>query len=149
MAKKYGINFPFRDSSVGDFFNMTVTPEKEIRTNMIHLILTRKGSRYYMPDFGTRIYDYIFDMNDNTTYEQISSEIRESVRKYIPNVEITNLTVENAENDLEEISTQQIEDERLFRVSGDSEKPYTAKVKIEYSINSSSFSSSDFIIINI
>lgn len=149
MAKKYGINFPFRDSTVGDFFNMTQTPEKEIRTNMIHLILTRKGSRYYLPDFGTRIYDYIFDMNDSTTYEQINSEIRESVKKFIPNVEITNLLIENMEGSSNDELINQTEDERLFRILSDEQKPHTAKIKIEYSINSSSFSSSDFIIINI
>jgi hypothetical protein len=41
------------------------------------------------------------------------------------------------------------EDERLFRVGTDSTNPYTAKVKIDYTVNNDAFSSSDFIIINI
>jgi hypothetical protein len=41
------------------------------------------------------------------------------------------------------------EDARLFRVSDYSTKPYTAKVKIDYTVNNGTFSSSDFIIINI
>ena len=46
-------------------------------------------------------------------------------------------------------SYSQDEDERLFRISDNSTIPYTAKVKIEYTVNNGAFSSSDFIIINI
>ena len=37
---------------------------KKIRADLLHLILTRKGSRYYLPDFGTRIYEFIFEPMD-------------------------------------------------------------------------------------
>ena len=39
MATRYGIEYPFRDSSKGDYLNMTEIPEKEVRANLIHLIL--------------------------------------------------------------------------------------------------------------
>jgi len=150
MRNTYGIDFPFRESDKGDFFKMTETPEREIRADLIHLLLTRKGSRYFLPDFGTRLYQYIFDMNDNITFNLIESEIRESVKKYIPNLEITKLEVISAESDEDTLtSVNQQEDERLFRVSDMSNKPYTAKVKIEYILNNGTFSSSDFVIINI
>jgi len=99
MAVTYGIDYPFRDSPKGDYLNMTEIPEKEIRANLIHLILTRKGSRYYLPDFGTRIYQYIFDQNDAITYNLIEEEIREGVKKFIPNLDITNISITSAEDD--------------------------------------------------
>jgi phage baseplate assembly protein W len=146
----YGIDFPFRDSLKGDFLNMTQTPEREVRANLIHLLLTRKGSRYYLPDFGTRLYEYIFEQNDSVSFSLIEEEIRESVRKYIPNLDINSIEVMSAEDDPDESqSFSQDEDERLFRVSDASTKPYTAKVKIDYTVNNGAFSSSDFIIINI
>jgi hypothetical protein len=56
----------------------------------------------------------------------------------------------SAEDDPSETTTfTEDEDERLFRVSTNSMKPYTAKVKIDYTVNNGPFSSSDFIIINI
>jgi phage baseplate assembly protein W len=150
MAVKYGIDFPFRDSQKGDFLNMTETPEREVRANLIHLILTKKGSRYYLPDFGTRIYEFIFDQNDFVTWGLIEEEIRESVKKYIPNLDINSITVTAAEDDPNNMmSVNEMEDERLFRVSDYSTKPYTAKVKIDYTVNNGAFSTSDFIIINI
>lgn len=150
MAATYGIDFPFRDSLEGKFLKMTGTPEREIRADLIHLLLTKKGSRYYLPDFGTRLYQYIFDQNDAVTFGLIESEIRDSVKKYIPNLDLTSIVVVSAEDDPDQISSlQENEDNRLFRISSQSEKPHTAVVKIEYTVNNGAFTSSDFIILNI
>ena len=150
MATTYGIDFPFRDSLKGDYVKLTTTPEREVRANLIHLLLTRRGSRYFLPDFGSRLYQYIFDQNDSVTFDLIEDEIRDSVKKYIPNLDITKLDVMSAEDDPDTDRTfSQDEDERLFRVSDNTTKPHTAVVKIEYTVNNGAFSSSDFIILNI
>lgn len=145
----YGIDFPFMDSGLGSYLKMTTTMDKEIRANLVHLLLTKKGSRYFLPDFGTRLYEYIFDQNDVITYNHIEDEIRESVRKYIPNLEIKSIIITSAEDSPDEKMVSQQEDERLFRISDSSSKPYTAKVRIEFESNTGAFSKSDFIIINI
>jgi len=146
----YGIDFPFRDSFVGNYVKMTGTPEKEVRADLIHLLLTRKGSRYFLPDFGTRLYEYIFEENDSVTFSQIEDEIRSSVANYIPNLDINSIEIVNAETDPTYVpSANQNEDTRLYRVSTDADKPYTARVTINYTVNNGSFSSSDFVIINI
>lgn len=146
----YGIDFPFRNSPYGDYLKLTGTPEREVRADLIHLLLTRKGSRYFLPDFGTRLYEYIFNQNDTVTHTYIEDEIREGVRKYIPNLDINSIDIlRGDELEDEPTSYTEDEDERLFRVSDSSAKPYTAKVKIDYTVNNGTFSSSDFIIINI
>jgi phage baseplate assembly protein W len=151
MAVTYGIDFPFRDSQKGDFLSMTEIPEKEVRANLVHLLLTKKGSRYFLPDFGTRIYEYIFDQNDIITFNLIEEEIRDGVKKYIPNLDINSIDIMSAEDDpdSDEKTFSETEDERLFRVGNTSSKPYTAKVKIDYTVNNGAFSTSDFVIINI
>jgi len=149
-GKTYGINFPFRDSYDGKYLDLSTDSTQETRTDLIHLLLTRKGSRYFLPDFGTRIYEYIFDQNDMVTFNLIEEEIRDGVKKYIPNLDINSINIMSAENDPDETTSfSQEEDERLFRVSEQANKPYTAKVKIDYTVNNGAFSSSDFIIINI
>jgi len=151
MAVTYGIDFPFRDSQKGDYLSMTEIPEKEVRANLVHLLLTKKGSRYFLPDFGTRIYEYIFDQNDIITFNSIEEEIRDGVKKYIPNLDINSIDIMSAEDDpdSDEKTFSETEDERLFRVGNTSSKPYTAKVKIDYTVNNGAFSTSDFVIINI
>jgi phage baseplate assembly protein W len=146
----YGINYPFRDSTVGDYVSMSTTPEKEVRANLIHLLLTRKGSRYFLPDFGTRLYEYIFEQNDSVSYQQIEDEIREGVKTYIPNLDINSIKITNAEKDEENpVMPQEEQDGRLFRTSDSASKPYTAIVRIDYTVNNGAFSTSDFVIINI
>ena len=146
----YGIDYPFRDSQIGNYLRMTSTPEREVRADLIHLLLTRKGSRYFLPDFGTRLYEYIFDQNDVVAFNHIEDEIREGIRKYIPNLDVNSIAIMSAEDDPETPSMpQEDEDARLFRVSDDSSKPYTARVKLDYTVNNGTFSTSDFIIINI
>jgi phage baseplate assembly protein W len=146
----YGINFPFRDSFDGRFLDLSSTIEEEIRTDLIHLLLTRKGTRYFLPDFGTRLLEYIFEPLDGPSFSAVESEIRDSVAKYIPNLVITNIAVYDASTEEEDPNVTVISgDERVFRVPGIGTKEHTAKVRLDYKITSNVFESSDFIIINI
>ncbi len=178
----YGIGFPFSESAVGNYFNLTTTTSQEIRTDLLHLLFTRKGSRYYLPDFGTRLYEFIFDPLDGETFEGIKSEIQTQVEKYIPNLIINSITVapyteneksqslsdavykskipEYSKGEVTTITatdsqttggrvTQEYNYYDIFRLPGQGVQDYTAKIKIEYTDNNSSFGSREFIIINI
>lgn len=145
----YGINFPFRNSLTGNYLDLSETKDEEIRTNLIHLLLTRKGSRYFLPDFGTRLYEYIFEPLDGPTFSEIEAEIRQSAEKYIPGVKITKIDVYDASTEYEESGTVVTNGQKEFKVPNISEKEHTAKVKIDYIITDGAFESSDFIIINI
>jgi phage baseplate assembly protein W len=149
-GKTYGINFPFRDSYDGKYLDLSTDSTQETRTDLIHLLLTRKGSRYFLPDFGTRLYEFIFEPLDGPTFSDIESEIRESAGIYIPGITITNISI-TAASDGEEDKGSYINDndERVFRVPNISDNEHTAKVKIDYTINNDAFNSSDFVIINI
>ena len=78
----YGINFPLRQSLKGQYLSLSETPDEEIRTDLVHLLLTRKGSRYYLPNFGTRLYEYIFEPLDGDTFSTLRSEIEESISTF-------------------------------------------------------------------
>ena len=146
----YGINFPFGDSLTGKYLNLSETPSDEIKNNLIHLLLTRKGSRYFLPDFGTRLYEYIFEPLDGPTFSDISAEIRQSVEDYMPNLKITNISVIPASAGEENKGTYiNQDDQREFRVTNISQLEHTAKIKIEYTITETAFDTTDFIIINI
>ena len=111
--------------------------------------MTRKGTRYYLPDFGTRLYQYIFEPLDGPTFSEIESEIRDSVDEYLPNLKITNISIKAASDGEEDKGTYVEGDERVFRVPGISEKEHTAKVRIDYVVTNDAFNPSDFVIINI
>jgi phage baseplate assembly protein W len=146
----YGISFPFVDSFTGRYLDVTESTEGEIRGNLIHLLLTRKGTRYYLPDFGTRLYEYIFEPLDGPTFSEIESEIRDTIRVYMPNLQVTNITIEDASMGLEDKgNTLNQFGEREFKVTNISQLEHTARIKIDYKITNSAFQSQDFVIINI
>ena len=146
----YGINFPFNESFVGRYLDISDTTDEEIRSNLVHLLLTRKGTRYFLPDFGTRLYEYIFEPLDGPTFSDIEAEIRDSVEKYIPGIQITNIRITDASQEVEDKGSYiNSQGEREFTVQGIAELEHTAKIKIDYKSTSSAFESSDFVIINI
>ena len=151
-GKTYGINFPFQDSTDGKYLSLSQTTDEEIRTDLLHLILTRKGSRYYLPDFGTRIYEFIFEPMDGTTFQAIKEDVTNAVEKYIPNLTINDVTITPYLEDLEaqgEINMDKIGVGGIYRLPGRGVEEYTAKLRIDYTITDSTFQSKDFIIINI
>ncbi len=149
----YGIDFPFTDSVRGDYLRLTETPEEEIKANLIHLLLTRKGSRFYLPDFGTRLYEYIFEPLDSPTFDSIESEIRDQVDKYIPNLRIENVIIEGLTEESDSAPNEDVlggvNESKLLRIPDRSTAEHTARVKIDFTITTDVFQTRDFVIINI
>jgi phage baseplate assembly protein W len=174
----YGLHFPFLKSPVGSYVRATENTEDEIKSNLLHLLLTRRGTRYYLPDFGTRLYEFIFEPLDAQTFNAMKDEIYEQVRIYIPNLTITNISIipytevtdaqeprpRLAYNPKDFVSTgeffelfeqgETLTDKEsaqydIIRIPGPNTADYTAKIKIEYIDESSAFGSRNFVIINI
>ena len=150
----YGINFPFRDSRRGDYLELTELEAQQIKSDLIHLLLTRKGSRYYLPEFGTRLYEFLFEPFDGLTFDAIQSDIRDAVQNFMPNLLLNQVTILPADP-MEEIdsnlgvNTLGTSESPIFRLPGKGTSEYTAKIRIDYSNNRTTFGQSDFVIINI
>jgi len=147
----YGVNFPFKESPYGFYLDLSDNTNEEIRSSLIHLLLTRKGSRYFLPDFGTRLYEYIFNPLDGLSFGDIESDIRVACETYMPNLLITSVKVYAASD--EEFETVVLSNGAIinntYNMPGQSTRDYTAKVRIDYQIKNNTFASSDFVIINI
>jgi phage baseplate assembly protein W len=102
MAKTRYINidFPFKDSKKGFYLELNQTDKDAIRADLLHLLLTNKGERLYLPDFGSDLRKYIFEPNDNVTHSNIKDNLNDTISKYIPNLTVDSIKFEN--NDLEE-----------------------------------------------
>lgn len=150
----YGLNFPFRNSNRGDYLELTQLEAQEIKADLIHLLLTRKGTRYYLPDFGTRLYEFLFEPFDGLTFDAIESDIREAVSNYMPNLLLNSIVISPADPQEEvDIATGQnsigSSESPIYRFPGKGTSEYTAKIKIDYSTDNNTFAQSDFVIINI
>ena len=150
----YGLDFPFADSTQGDYLALTETQFQQIRSDLLHLILTRKGSRYFLPTFGTRLYEYLFEPYDGLTFDAIEADIRDSVQTFMPNLLLNKITIEPADPS-EEVPLAKgslipgTARDYVYRVPGKGTSEYTAKVRIDYTVDNLAFAQSDFVIINI
>jgi phage baseplate assembly protein W len=120
------INYPFKDSPKGFFLDLNEENNQAIKADLLHLLLTRKGQRLYNPDFGTDLLQYIYEPFDGITFESIRSEIENSVKTYLPQVNLDTLTVEE---------------------SGLSE--FAALVTIQFTITDDIFQSTEIITLNL
>ena len=150
----YGINFPFRDSRRGDYLELTEFQSQEIKADLIHLLLTRKGSRYFLPQFGTRLYEFLFEPFDGLTFNAIESDIRDAIENFMPNLLVNSLSITPADPQEEvDIATGQnslgTSESSVYRFPGKGTSEYTAKIRLDYSTNGTTFAQSDFVIINI
>ena len=150
-GKTYGLSFPFVDSFDGKYLDLTDYTAEEIRSNLIHLLLTRKGSRYFLPNFGTRLYEYIFEPLDGPTFHNIESEIRDAVTQFMPQLQLTNIsiTAPTGESAGATVTTAGNIVNPELTIQNQDVAEHTAKVRIDYSITNDVFNSKDFVIINI
>ena len=86
-----GWAFPLELDQPGGFALVTETREIEEAIRLI--IGTAYGERPMRPDFGCAIHDYVFADADATTAGRIAYEVRLSLRRWEPRVEIDDVVV--------------------------------------------------------
>lgn len=126
MAKKayFGIKYPFTSTDIENYFvDLNSTLKDGVRSQIMHVIFTPKGQRLRMPNFGTDLIKYIFEPNDNQTWDSVKNEIREAVSLFVKDVSI-----------------------RDINVMTDEKKPNTIYVRIDYSVKRGNVVTNDSII---
>jgi hypothetical protein len=94
IKQYFDIKFPFTSNNVEGFFiDLNETISDKVLSEILHVVLTQKGTRLRMPDFGTDLIRYIFEMNDEKEWVRVKGEIKECVSKYVPRVIINDVRV--------------------------------------------------------
>ena len=96
----YGIKFPFTISKQDGFFvDLNSDLKDKVASEIAHVILTQKGTRLKMPDFGTDLIKYIFEPSDTLEWNTVESEIRRAVGQYVSNATIQSVEVKRDESE--------------------------------------------------
>lgn len=93
LTKPIGIAIPF-DSPSG-VFRQTFTTREQIFSNLKNLLLTAKGERYFLPEFGTNIRTVLFEniVDEETFITRIKGEIIEPIKTWMPFLLVDQLNV--------------------------------------------------------
>lgn len=93
-TQKYGIRFPFNiKDDDKTFFDLDKTPGERIKTEIMHLIFTPVGQRIRRPLFGSKLIQFIFNPNDGQTFGDVVSEIKEMVKRNIPDCSLNDIKI--------------------------------------------------------
>lgn len=93
------IKFPFEENDKGYFLQDDLSSTEAIRSNLILLLTTDKEDIYYFPEYGTNLKRHLFEPKDGITRSDIVAEINQSVKKFLPSVNIDDISTQDGEND--------------------------------------------------
>lgn len=94
VKQYYDIKYPLTNNNEDGFFvDLNETINDKLTSEMLHVVMTQKGERLRMPDFGTNLIKYIFNPNDAGSWSDVESDIRENVTKYVPDVTINRIRI--------------------------------------------------------
>ena len=118
--KGVGVALPFEANAV---FRTTFETKEAIRFNLVNLLLTGTGERYFNLGFGSNLRNFLFQNITEAELQAVKNTISETIALYYPRVQITtfNLTFEGDNNALlvefkYRITQTNIEDEILINI---------------------------------
>lgn len=93
-----GIKYPFTNNEFQNFFlDVNETEQERIRSQIMHVIFTPKGQRIREPEFGTDLIKFIFEPNEEVTWDGLKNEIIDAVQTYVDNVILNDIQVAKSE----------------------------------------------------
>ena len=78
--------FPLNEQNL---FSGTETIEDQAKANLLNLLLTKKGDRINLPDFGVGLQFLLFEPNINI--EELKELISNQIIRYIPNITLADV----------------------------------------------------------
>lgn len=64
-----------------------------IKQSLKNLVLTQPGEKFYNQDFGSRVYQLLFEPLDPFTVTELKQDIINTIRNYDQRIEVESLTV--------------------------------------------------------
>lgn len=88
-----GITLPIQRGN-GGFFAQSYQTSEQVKSNIKNLILTRKGERLMHPNFGTDLYNTLFNQNTDDLESEIERSIDRAIQEWMPYISIDEILVD-------------------------------------------------------
>ena len=99
------IKFPIKIGITKDFEDFTNIEEKT-RFELKNVLFTNPGERISVPSFGVGIKTYLFEPNTNATTFRIRNSIIAQVDRYLEDIELTDVVVQQTRDNSIYVSIQ-------------------------------------------
>lgn len=103
-----GIKTPLTNFQGHQIFDMHQDPTDQIKDNLKNLLLTNFGERLGLYDFGSDLNALVFEFVNNPSVEtEMTERIQSAVQKYMPGIEITDISQIDVDKNEKEIANRQ------------------------------------------
>ena len=91
MTEFLGCPYPIVETPKGYF--ATQSGVRQIRSDLLALILTNQGERIMLPNFGCDLRRFLFEPGDTTLIAQVRAKIIQQLNLWEPRVVINDITI--------------------------------------------------------
>lgn len=88
-----GMTLPLRRGKSG-YFAQSSTSLEQVKSNLISLLLTRKGERVFQPELGSDLHTLVFSQMDEEYEQSVRSAITQAVSQWLPFLNIDTITIQ-------------------------------------------------------
>ena len=103
MAKTqhYGIKFPIQIvSEERKCLDLNLTKAQMIKSQLMHVLFTPLGQRIRQPNFGTNWIQFLFNPNENETFSDVMSTLKQTIKKWVPDCALESIEMVETDNGL-------------------------------------------------
>jgi phage baseplate assembly protein W len=75
-----------------------ITNEVAVRRSLSNLINTTKGSRPFMPDYGSSVKNYLFSRNGAFTLYELKKSLRRDIEKYEKRISLRDIKIDYSDD---------------------------------------------------
>ena len=95
-----GIDLPFyKSNGTEGYFASTKTTLQAVKNNLINLLKTERGERYFQPSLGLNLRSFLFQPIVPGLEDTIKEEIMSTMSLWLPFVNVKNMIVSITESD--------------------------------------------------
>ncbi len=88
-----GLKFPVSVNNVTGRFEMSFG-EEDIKESIYIILMTQKGERLLMPNFGSKINSYVFEVMNETNLTLMANNIKNAIQTYEKRIGNVNVNIE-------------------------------------------------------
>lgn len=96
MNKPLGVNIPIRIGKSG-YFDQSFDDKTVAKNNLRMLLSTRRGERRMNTDFGSSVWEYLFENMSESSPEIIKDMIKRDVGEWMPEIIIKSIDISQKE----------------------------------------------------
>lgn len=86
-----GVDLPLAADD-NTFFKLNYTTLEQAKANLKNLILTEKGERYMLPEFGCNLRHSVFNQN-NIVVDEVRDSIEQAITDWLPYIKVESLDI--------------------------------------------------------